>query len=357
MGGRPGRTLGEIAVALGATLEGDATYVVSGVAPLETAGPEHIAFVTDAGHRATALTSRAGAFLVPPGVTGLPRTTLRCPAPRLALVDLLGLFYPPAPPTPGVHASAVVAPDARIAPSACIGALVVVESGAVIAEGVHLHPLVYVGLGVEIGEGSVVYPHVVVRDGVRIGRRVIVHSGAILGADGFGYAHDGTHYRKIPQVGGVVVEDDVEIGANTTVDRATLGQTVVRRGVKIDNLVQVGHNAEIGEDTVIVAQTGLAGSCRVGRGVVLGAQVGVGNKVSIGDGAMLGGQTGVISDVGAGEKLFGTYGRPLTQFQRIWVAEAQLPDLIRRVRGLERRLEQIERQKDGGRAARADGDA
>ena len=175
----------------------------------------------------------------------------------------------------------------------------VVESGAIIGEGVHLHPLVYVGPGVEIGEASVLYPHVVVRDGVRLGRRVIVHSGAILGADGFGYADDGTRYRKIPQVGSVVVEDDVEIGANATVDRATLGQTVVRRGSKIDNLVQVAHNCRIGRHNLLISQMGIAGSSSTGDYVIIAGQTGITDHVTIGDRAILGAQSGVTKDVPA----------------------------------------------------------
>jgi UDP-3-O-[3-hydroxymyristoyl] glucosamine N-acyltransferase len=205
-----------------------------------------------------------------------------------------------------------------------------------------IFPLVYVGEGVEIGAECVIYPHVVICDGVRLGNRVIVHPGAVLGADGFGYVFDGDRHRKIPQAGGVILEDDVEIGANTTIDRATLGNTVVRRGTKIDNLVQIGHNVQIGEHSIMAGQVGISGSCRLGRGVMLGGQVGIADHVTVGDGAAVGAQSGVLSDVAPGEKLFGTWARPLTQAKRIWVAEAELPDLIRRTRALERRLERLE---------------
>jgi UDP-3-O-[3-hydroxymyristoyl] glucosamine N-acyltransferase len=201
---------------------------------------------------------------------------------------------------------------------------------------------VYVGAGVEIGEGCIIYPHVTLRDGVRLGRRVIVHPGAVLGADGFGYAfHDGAH-RKIPQVGGVRVEDDVEIGANTTIDRATFGDTVVGRGTKIDNLVQLGHNVEVGEHCIIVSQVGVSGSSRLGRGVVLAGQVGVTDHVTIGDGAMIAARSGIAADVAPGEKLLGTPARPIVQAKRIMLAEARLPELLQRVRALERRLQALE---------------
>ena len=258
----------------------------------------------------------------------------------------------PAPaPKPGIDPSAVVAADAHVDGSASIGALSVVEAGAHIGAGVRLYPLVYVGAGVEIGDGSIIYPHVTLRDGVRLGRRVIVHPGAVLGADGFGYAfHDGAH-RKIPQVGGVRVEDDVEIGANTTIDRATFGDTVVGRGTKIDNLVQLGHNVEVGEHCIIVSQVGVSGSSRLGRGVVLAGQVGVADHVTIGDGALIGGRSGIAADVAPGEKLLGTPARPILQAKRIMLAEGKLPELLQRVRALEQRLQALEGN------ARADTDA
>jgi UDP-3-O-[3-hydroxymyristoyl] glucosamine N-acyltransferase len=339
-------TLGDLAARIGATVEGDPARVIRGVAALEAAGPEDLALVADARYARRARGSAAGAFLVGEEVADPPRPALRCRAPRLALIELLQLFHPAAAPAPGVDPSAVVAPDARIDATAVVGALAVVESGAVIGPGVRVYPLVYVGHGCSIGEASVLHPHVVVREGVRIGRRVIVHAGAILGSDGFGYAFDGAGHRKVPQVGGLVVGDDVEIGANATLDRGTLGDTVVRRGTKIDNLVMVAHNVEIGEHCIVAAQTGIAGSSRIGRLAVLGGQVGIGDHVTIGEGAVLGSQSGVITDVAPGERLAGTYGRPLGEFKRIWVAEAALPDLLRRVRVLERRLAELER---GGR--------
>jgi UDP-3-O-[3-hydroxymyristoyl] glucosamine N-acyltransferase len=338
----PGLTLAQIASALGATLEGDPSRVLHGVAPLDTAGPADVSFVTDPRYAVAAQTSRAGAFLAPPGVSGLPAPVLRIAAPRLALIDLIALFHPTASPAPGVHRTAVVAADARVAPTASVGALSVIEAGAEIGAGARLHPLVYVGSGAVIGEETVLYPHVVIREGVRLGRRVIVHAGAVIGADGFGYAFDGARHRKIPQVGGVQIEDDVEIGANTTIDRATLGETVVRQGTKIDNLVQVGHNVEIGEHTVIAGQVGIAGSCRIGRGVVMGGQVGLADHTTIGDGALLGAQSGVHGDIAAGEKVLGTPALPLTESKRIILATRHLPELVRRLRTLERRLARLE---------------
>jgi UDP-3-O-[3-hydroxymyristoyl] glucosamine N-acyltransferase len=343
---KAGFTLGELAEALQARLDGDPGRVVTGVAPLESAGPDQISFLTDLRYRGAADASRAGAFLAPRDVRGLPAPTLGCDAPQQALIQLLRLFHPPVPAPAGVDRTAVVAPEARIDPSASVGPLCVVESRAVIGPRARLHALVHVGPGVEIGEDTVVYPHVSLRDGVLVGRRVIIHPGAVLGADGFGFAFDGTAHRKIPQVGGVLIEDDVEIGANTTIDRATFGDTIVRRGTKIDNLVQIGHNVVVGEHSLLVAQVGVSGSSRLGRGVVLAGQVGVADHVTIGDGVIAGAQAGIPSSLPAGEKVLGTPARPIWQAKRIVVAEARLPELLQRVRALEQKLERLAAQLD-----------
>src|SRR2546426_11983598 len=337
-----GFTLRELARALHATLEGDAAAVVIGVAPLESAGPDQISFFGDARYVEAAKASRAGAFLAGPEVSGLPAPVLRVPAPRQALIELLPLFRPPGGVVAGVAPPAIVARDASVAPTATVGALAVIESGAVIGPHVRIGPLAFVGAGAEVGEASVVHARVAVCAGVRLGKRVVIHPGAVIGADGFGYAFDGQAHRKIPQVGSVLVEDDVEIGANTTVDRATLGQTIIHRGTKIDNLVQVGHNVEIGEHSIIVAQVGISGSCRVGRGVVLAGQVGVADHLTIGDGAMRGAQAGGSSDIPPGERRLGTPAGPMGQAKRGFAAQKHLPAMARRLRAAERRLERLE---------------
>jgi UDP-3-O-[3-hydroxymyristoyl] glucosamine N-acyltransferase len=343
-------TLGQLAEALDAKLAGDPTRVVTGVATLDAASANDISFLTDSRYAAAARSSRAGAFIAPIGTRGLPAPVLECDSPQRSLVVLLDLFHPPASLAPGVDATARVAPSAVVAPSAAIGPLAVVDREARIGARVQIHALAYVGPGVEIGDDSVVYPHVVLRERVRVGRRVILHPGVVLGADGFGYTRDGTSHHKIPQVGGVLVEDDVEIGANSTVDRAMLGLTIIRRGTKIDNLVQIAHNVEIGEDSVIAAQAGIAGSSRLGQGVMLGGQAGVADHITIGDGVLLSAQCGVSQDVAAGDKLAGTWGRPLFQARRIWVAQAELPDMVSRLKKLERRVAELEaRLNDGAR--------
>ncbi|MBI3638116.1 MAG: UDP-3-O-(3-hydroxymyristoyl)glucosamine N-acyltransferase, partial [Candidatus Rokubacteria bacterium] len=273
-----------------------------------------------------------------------------CRAPREALAQLLAMFHPARLVAPGIHARAVVAAEATVDPTASVAALAVVEAGARVGARVRIAPGAYVGPGVIIGDDSVLHPDVVVCEGCRVGRRVVLHPGVVLGADGFGYIFGASGHRKIPQVGGVVIEDDVEIGANTTVDRAMLGDTVVRRGTKIDNLVQVAHNVDIGEDCILAAQVGIAGTSRVGKNAILLGQVGVGDHVTIGDGAVLAAQSGTTHDVPAGAKMSGSWARPMAQTRRIWLLEADLPELVRRVRDLEKRLAALEGEERRGRA-------
>jgi UDP-3-O-[3-hydroxymyristoyl] glucosamine N-acyltransferase len=354
-----GFTLGELAKTLGATLEGDPGRRVTGVAPLDAAGPEQISFLIDTRYRPAAETSRAGALLVSDKMSGLQGPLLRSSSPQQALIALLTLFHPAAAPPAGIDPAAIVARDARVDPTASIGALAVIAPGAVIGPRVQVHPLVYVGPAVEVGEDSVLHPRVVLCEGVRLGRRVVVQAGAVVGGDGFGYVFDGGGHRKIPQVGIVVIEDDVDIGANTTIDRAMLGRTIVRRGTKIDNLVQVGHNVEIGENSIIVAQVGISGSCRLGRGVIAAGQVGFADHLTIGDGAVLGAQAGVHEDVPAGDRRLGTPAVPMLQAKRLFASQKHLPDMSRRLRAAERRLQQLESRfgiapSDAGESGTAD---
>ena len=337
-----GFSLARLAEVLEATLDAHPERVVTGVAALASAGPDDLSYVADRRHLDAARASRTGAFLVPGELPGLPAPTLRCRDPRRALAAVLTLFHPTTSPVPGIDASARVAPEARVDPTASIGALAVVESGASIGPRVCVGPLVYVGAGVEIGEGSVLFPHVTVYHGCRLGARVIVHAGVVIGSDGFGFIPGADGHLKIPQVGSVTVEDDVEIGANSTIDRATLGETVIGRGTKIDNLVHIGHNVDVGERCLMAAQVGIGGSARIGRDVMLGGQAGVGDHVHVGNAAVVGGQSGAVQDVPGGQRVALTWARPATQAQRIWVAQAQLPDLLRSVKSLERRVATLE---------------
>jgi UDP-3-O-[3-hydroxymyristoyl] glucosamine N-acyltransferase len=315
------------------------------VAPLDVAGPDQVSFLTDRKYLRQAQASRAGALLVARDVADLSAALLQVDHPQQALIVLLGLFHPEPRAEPGVHPTACVAGGARVDRSASVGPLAVVEAEAVIGPRSRVGALSFVGRGAVLGEDVRLHPHVVIREDVRIGDRVIVHSGAVLGADGFGYAFDGQAHRKIPQVGGLRIEDDVEIGANTAIDRATLGETIVRRGTKIDNLVQIGHNCDVGEDVILISQVGIAGSSRVGNRAMLAGQVGVADHVTIGAGAILTAKSGVPNDVPAGEVWSGIPSRPTSEQKRIWAGESQLPELIKRVRALEKRLRELEERR------------
>jgi UDP-3-O-[3-hydroxymyristoyl] glucosamine N-acyltransferase len=348
------RSLGELARLVGGDLEGEPSIEIRGFASLESAGPGDLSFVSADRHLAAARSSGAAALLAPPGLDLGGRPAIRVAQPYAAIAAILRLFFPEPPIPAGVHPTAHVAEDARVSPEATVGAFAVIGERSLIEAGAVVHPHVFVGADCRVGEGSVLHPHVVLRAHVTLGRRVIVHPGSVLGADGFGYVHDGQAHRKIPQVGRVVVEDDVEIGANVTVDRATLGETVIGRGTKIDNLVQIGHNAVIGADAILVAQVGIAGSCRIGRGAVLAGQVGIADHVTVGDGARIGSQAGVHRDVPAGAGMIGTPALPGETGLRALAAIGRLPELLRDVRALGRRLAALERRLDveGGPASR-----
>jgi UDP-3-O-[3-hydroxymyristoyl] glucosamine N-acyltransferase len=335
-------TLGRLAEALGATLAGDPERVVTGVAPLDKAGPEDVSFLVNPRYLRAAVQSAAGAVVVDRGVEGLPQALLRVDSAQAALIPLLRCFYPEAPVQPGVHPAAIVAVDARLDPTASVGAGAIVEAGAVIGARSRIGALCFVGAGAVLEDDVVLHPRAVVLDGVSIGNRVVIHPGAVLGADGFGYAFDGHAHRKIPQVGGLRIEDDVEIGANTTIDRATLGRTLIGRGSKIDNLVQVGHNSEVGEDVILVSQVGISGSCKIGHRAVLAGQVGIADHVTVAAGAVVTAQSGVPSDIETGGVWSGTPSRPSMDARRIWAAETLLPELVRKVRALEKRVRELE---------------
>lgn len=346
-------TAGEVASRVGARVVGDAARSLTGVAPIEAAETVHLAFLANpkyAGHLAT---TRAGAVIVAPA--HLPadlagRTFLVADDPYLAFALALGIFHPPRRAAPGVHPtawveqSAVLGDGVTVGSQAVVGARCRVGAGAWLVSGVHL------GEDVEVGEGTTLHPHVAVYDGCRIGSRVIVHAGTVIGSDGFGFARTPKGAVKVPQVGRVVVEDDVEIGANCAIDRATLGETRIGRGVKIDNLVQIAHNVQVGPGSVIVAQAGVSGSTKIGRGVTIAGQAGIVGHVEIGDGAVVTAKTGVSNNVPAGQVVSGSPHRPHAEWRRIVAVTADLPGLRRRVKALERRV------GGGGADKEADGE-
>ncbi len=326
-------------------LVGDGTAAITGVASVEEARPGDLVFAESARYLELALRSRATAILAPleAGQLGLAaKPLILVAAPRLAFVKTLEAFAPPLEITPGIDPTAQIGQNADFGPDVHLGAHVSVGANVTLGRGVILLPGARVGDDCAIGDDTILHPNVVLYPRVRIGRRCLLHAGCVLGADGFGYVPVGTALRKVPQLGVVEVGDDVEIGANTCIDRAKTGATVIGSGTKIDNLVHVGHNVTIGFSTIIIAQTGIAGSVTIGNGVILAGQAGVKDHVTIGDGARVGAQGGVISDVPAGVTVSGYPARPHRDKMREHAATAALPEYLKRIRDLERRLADLE---------------
>jgi len=329
--------LGEIARALGCELRGDGDVEVVDVAPVEDAPPGTLTFLADRRLAAKLATSRAAAVLLPLDAPDLPLPSLRAAHPYLAFIAAIELFHPSPPrPAPAVHPTAVIAATAELGPGAWIGPHVVVGERARIGRDATLHANVTVYAGVSIGDAFVAHAGVVVREGARIGDRVVLHAGAVIGSDGFGYLPLPDGIRKIPHIGTVVLEDDVEIGANATIDRAAFGATVIGRGTKIDNLVMVAHGCQIGPECLIAAQVGLAGSTTLGTRVMLGGQAGVSGHHTIGDGAQIAAKGGVRSDVPARGVYAGYPAIDARRWRRAVSSLPRLPELLRRLRRVER---------------------
>jgi UDP-3-O-[3-hydroxymyristoyl] glucosamine N-acyltransferase len=338
------KTLSELANYVGGKVIGDATVVVHKVAPIDEAAQGEITFLSNP--RFQHFLGRCGASAVIIGVgvidenhPGAKLNYIESADPYLAFAKIFQLFCPTR------QFSAEVSSHAHVAPSASLGEAVTIFPNAFIGAGARIgkrtvvFPGVFVGDDAQIGDDCVLHPNIVVREGCRLGNRVILHAGVVIGSDGFGYAGSGAERVKIPQAGIVVVEDDVEIGANTTVDRATLGRTVIRRGAKIDNLVQIAHNVVVGEHSVIAAQAGVAGSTRLGKNVTLAGQVGVVNHIEIGDGAIIGPQSGIPQSVPVGAILSGGIAAaPHHEWLKVMALLPQLPKLWNAVRRLERQL-------------------
>jgi UDP-3-O-[3-hydroxymyristoyl] glucosamine N-acyltransferase len=324
-------TLQELAEVTAARLIGDGAIHVHKVASIAQAQPGDLVFVQDSRDLAEALASRATAIIAGEfaSSTSTTKPLLISPHPRLAFCAAGALLHPPKTYPPGVHPTAVVHPSARIAATAAIDAHAVVEANAMIGERAHIGASCNIGEGVVIGEDCDLYPCVVIYKGTTLGRRVVVHAGAVLGSDGFGFVRDEKHgrYQKFPQVGELVIGDYVEIGANCAIDRGALDKTVIGAGTKLDNLVHIGHNDIVGANVVIAAQTGVSGSSEIGDNCVIGGQVGIGDHARIEAGTMLGGQTGVPSNKivrGKGQLWWGTPARPLREFLKELATVARL---------------------------------
>ncbi|GIX46419.1 MAG: UDP-3-O-acylglucosamine N-acyltransferase 3 [Candidatus Tectimicrobiota bacterium] len=335
-------TLADLARLLAAEVEGEAQTRITGIAPLEQAGPGDLTFITQRRYAARLAACRASAVLVDRHLP-VDRPALRVADPLHALIVLLEHFFPLRHPRWGIDPRAVLHPSVTVGADVSIAPYVVIEAGARLGDRVVVYPGTYIGAECVIGDECVLYANVSLYARVHLGRGVIVHSGAVIGADGFGFQRqaDGS-YRKIPQVGRVVIGDGVEIGANTCIDRATVGDTTIAAGTKIDNLVQIGHNVTIGAHTVLAGQVGLAGSVRVGAHVRMAGQVGVADHVTIGDHSAIGAQAGVAQDVPPGAAVWGTPAMPLTACKRLHVYTSRLGELFQQVRQLQQRVAQLE---------------
>jgi UDP-3-O-[3-hydroxymyristoyl] glucosamine N-acyltransferase len=341
--------LSQLAAQTGARSEpADAALEIEGAAGLDQAQLGQVTFLSNPRYTSRVNTTGASAIYVGEDteVARADIAILRAKDPYLAFTRALVLFHPPAPFEPGIHPSAVIDASSRIAESSFIGAHVVIGRHAQIGERVQIHPNVSLADNVSIGDDSVIHSGVAIRENSAIGRRVIVHNNAVIGSDGFGFAKDEQRrWLKIPQTGRVVIEDDVEIGAGTTIDRASTGETRIKRGAKLDNLIQVGHSCAVGEDALLCAQVGMAGSSRVGDRVILTGQVGIGGHITVGDDAILYPQSGVPNDVAPGEILVGTPAFEVSAFWRAIAVFKKLGDLPKRIRALEKRLDEIEKTK------------
>ena len=334
------RTAAELAEYLQAALEGDPSAQISSIGNPVSAAPDDLIYVENEKFRDKAQGSRARCVIAPPGLAFKGKSVIRVVAPKLAFAKASAWLLPSHRAPAGIHPSAVISPSAKIANGVVIGPFVVVEGGVSIAADTEVGAFCFLGSGAAIGEGCRLHPRVTLYPGAHVGSRVTLHSGVVIGGDGFGYVFGEGKHWKFPQVGAVEIGDDVEIGCGTTIDRGSLGTTRIGAGVKIDNLVQVGHNVEIGEHTVIAAQVGISGSCAVGRNVTLGGQAGLGEHCILEDGVIVGGQSGILPGkrIRAGQVVWGTPARLLDRFRKEYAWYTRLPAIgegLRRHTGAE----------------------
>jgi UDP-3-O-[3-hydroxymyristoyl] glucosamine N-acyltransferase len=339
LGGERACTLTAVAIAdiVGGELRGDPDTIVSGVCPLDRASPDDVSFASQARYGPMFRDTQAGVVLVTSELADTPSSApsrIVVDNPHDALLSLLPKFYPERTREPGIRPSARIGRGARIGKEVTLDEYAVIGANATIGDGVWIGSHAVIGDGVTIGDNSQMYPNVTVYAGTTIGMRVRAHSGSVLGSDGFGYVSRGNEHAKIPHVGRCIIGNDVEIGANTTIDRGSIDDTVIGDGTKIDNLVQIGHNVKVGRLCLIMSQVGISGSTRIGDGCVLAGQAGIAGHISIGDGARIAGQAGVFGDVPAGESWSGYPARPHRESLRATGALLKLPDVLRKLEGL-----------------------
>jgi UDP-3-O-[3-hydroxymyristoyl] glucosamine N-acyltransferase len=332
-------TSGELAKYLGAKLDGDPSVELTGISSPELAGSTDLIYLDSPRHLDRVSKSAARCVIAPPGANPVGKTILETGNPKLAFAKAARWLLPRSGPKPSIHPTALIASTAKLAPGVFVGPYVVIEDGAQIAGGTVIEAFCFIGQNSRIGEDCWLHPRVTLYAACRLGTGVEIHSGAVLGSDGFGYVFGEAKHWKFPQVGGLEIADDVEVGANTTLDRGSLGTTRIGRGVKIDNLVQVAHNVQIGEHSVVAAQTGISGSSTLGKGVIVGGQVGIADHCKLEDGAVAGAQAGIPTGkiIRRGQPVWGTPARPLDRFKEQYARFARLGEWEERIRALEAR--------------------
>ncbi len=343
------RTVAEIAGIVGATVAGDGSVVVTGLASIDDAGPGELTFLANPRYEKFLESTGASAIIISAQYEGSPllegRTALLADDAYVAFAAALAVFDPgPEAIATGVDPGACVADTAVLGDGVSVGPCAVIMGGAAIGARTVVHAGAYVGADSVVGEDCIIFPNATIKRSVTIGDRVFIHSGTVIGSDGFGFAWDGKCHRKVPQIGTVIVANDVEIGANACVDRATIGATRIGRGTKIDNLVQIAHNVEIGESSIIIAQVGISGSTRVGNGAVLAGQAGIAGHIQIGDRAVVAAQAGVMGDVPAGENVSGYPAIKHSLSKRLHAGIRNLPALFKRIKEIERRLDDLDKE-------------
>jgi UDP-3-O-[3-hydroxymyristoyl] glucosamine N-acyltransferase len=333
--------LGDIAVQVGGEVIGNPKKPIKGVRPFESAGKDHITYADHPAFLKQLRATSAGAVIVPRSVKKQEGNLLRVDNPRVAFAKVLYLFFPPRHPGRGIDPNASVASDLSHGKDVYIGPCVAIDEKVRIGDRVRIHAGSVIGSEVVLGNDVTVYPNVTIGDRCHVGSRVIIHSGTVIGSDGFGFAPDGENYVKIPQTGIVQIDDDVEIGANNTIDRATFGKTWIKKGVKTDNLVHIAHNVIVGEDSVLVAQVGIAGSTQLGRHAVLAGKAAVAGHLKIGDNVTIGPKAGVSKSIESGRIVSGSPEMPHRLWLKVCRIIPRLPDLLRRVTRLEKAVEKI----------------
>lgn len=343
-------SIGELARRIGGEVRGNPERQVSGVAPFEQAGDQDVTLAADSAFLKKLDSTEAGCVLVPDTCDGTDVDMILCRNTRVAFAKAMAVFHPPPAPVMNISSRASLGSGVEYGDAVQVDPFVSIGDRVKLGHRVRLHSHVFIGDDVTIGDDVVVHPNVSILERCSIGSRVVIHAGTVIGSDGFGFAPDGPQYLKIPHVGTVVIEDDVEIGANNTIDRATFGKTWIRRGAKTDNLIQIAHNVEIGEDTVIAAQTGIAGSTTVGRHVVLAGQVGVSGHLTVGENAVIGPQTGIAKPVAAGATVMGYPAVPVKEFLRQASLLTRLPDMRKNLAKLTRIVRDLTAagQRDNG---------